>query len=121
MSPISRCTTPAMSVGFSGFPTIVLADIIADLITKHGNLQGLYHLSSEPINKFDLLHLIKDSYGIELDIERFEDFYMDRSLDSSKLRAEIGFSPAAWPEMVERMAKDETPYEIWRKEFSKTT
>ena len=105
---------------FSGFPTIVLADIIADLMTKHSDLQGLYHLSSEPINKFDLLHLIKDSYGIDLEIERFENFYMDRSLDSSKLRKKIGFSPAPWPEMVERMAKDDTPYEIWRKEFSKT-
>ncbi len=105
---------------FSGFPTIVLADIISDLIRNHPDLHGLYHLSSEPINKFELLNLIKDSYGVDIKIEPFDDFHIDRSLDSTRLRQETGFSPASWPEMIGRMAKDETPYENWRRDFSKT-
>ena len=44
---------------FSGFPTIVFADIIASLITDHPKLHGLYHVSSEPINKFDLLRMVE--------------------------------------------------------------
>ncbi len=52
---------------FSGFPTIVISEIIADLIVKHKNLQGLYHLSSEPINKFDLLNLLKREYKIYIE------------------------------------------------------
>lgn len=99
---------------FSGFPTVVLADIISEVITRHPGLSGLYHLSSEPINKFDLLNLIRESYGLELEIERFEDFRIDRSLDSSMFRNATGFEPASWNEMIERMARDETPYDRWR-------
>lgn len=106
---------------FSGFPTIVLADIISDLIRNHGELSGLYHLSSEPINKFELLNLIKRSYGVDLEIEPFDDFRIDRSLDSTRFREATGFVPATWPEMIEKMASDPTPYETWRSEFTKTT
>ena len=74
----------------------------------------MYHVSSEPINKFDLLNLIKESYKIDLDIERFEDFRIDRSLDSTRFRNETGFEPAGWSEMVRAMANDKTPYDSWR-------
>lgn len=100
---------------YSGFPTIVFADIIASLITDFPELHGLYHLSSEPINKFDLLHLVKKYYNVEIGIERFEDFRIDRSLDSSKFRNETGFWPASWDEMIRRMAGDPTPYDNWKK------
>ena len=99
---------------FSGFPTVVLADIISNLIRNHPTLSGLYHVSSEPINKFDLLNLIKDSYKIDLGIERFEDFRIDRSLDSTRFRNLTGFQPAPWSEMVAAMAEDKTPYDSWR-------
>jgi len=99
---------------FSGFPTLVLADIISNLIGNHRDLSGLYHVSSEPINKFDLLNLIKNSYNIDIEIERFEDFQIDRSLDSTRFRIATGFSPVTWPEMIEQMAKDVTPYKDWR-------
>ncbi len=99
---------------FSGFPTVVLADIISNLIKNCPDMSGLYHVSSEPINKFDLLSLIKTSYDLDLDIERFDDFRLDRSLNSAKFRKETGFLPADWPELIERMAEDATPYEMWR-------
>ena len=96
---------------FSGFPTIVLADIISSLIRDHADLSGLYHVSSDPINKFDLLNLIKEHYKIDVEIERFEDYRIDRSLDSSRFRAATGFSPMPWPDMIGRMAADSTPYD----------
>src|SRR5687767_1481539 len=36
---------------YTGFPTIVLAEIIGDLITDHASLAGLYHVASDPISK----------------------------------------------------------------------
>ena len=96
---------------FSGFPTIILADIFADLILNHEKLQGLYHLSSEPINKFDLLSLLKGAFGVEVEIEPFQDFYIDRSLDSSKFRQSTGFLPLKWTEMIQIMAEDQTAYQ----------
>lgn len=100
---------------FSGFPTIVLADIISTLITEHPKLSGVYHVSSDPINKFDLLNLINKSYNLGMEIKRSEDFRIDRSLDSTKFRKVTGFSPAPWVSMIETMADDETPYEDWRR------
>ena len=100
---------------YSGFPTIVLAGIIADLIENHKNLSGLYHVSAEPINKYELLKLIKDAYGADIEIEPFEDFRIDRSLDSTKFRNETGFRPSPWTEMIKEMAEDPTPYDEWRK------
>ncbi len=43
---------------YSGFPTVVFAGIIDNLIRDNPELSGLYHVSSDPINKYDLLNLI---------------------------------------------------------------
>lgn len=103
---------------YSGFPTIILADIIGNIIESFPDLQGLYHLSSEPINKFELLNLVNDAYQLEIAIEADEDFKIDRSLNSSKLREEIGFEPQTWEDMIRIMAEDSTPYDIWRNQIS---
>jgi dTDP-4-dehydrorhamnose reductase len=100
---------------YSGFPTIVLADIIRSLIFEHPKLSGLYHLSSDPINKYDLLKLLNKAYGANIEIERDEDFKIDRSLDSTKFKDLTGFMPASWEVMIEQMANDPTPYELWRR------
>ncbi len=100
---------------YSGFPTIVFADIIDNLITEHAELSGLFHVSSEPINKFELLTLINDAYKADIRIEPFADFKIDRSLNSNNFRSITGFQPEPWPEMIRRMATDETPYDKWKK------
>lgn len=99
---------------YSGFPTIILADIISDLIENYKHLQGLYHVSSEPISKFDLLCLLKRFYKVPVEIEPFGDFEMDRSLDSTKFRKETGFVPLEWEKMIEIMAQDSTLYDNFR-------
>jgi len=95
---------------YSGFPTVIMADILSDVIENHPKLCGLYHISSEPINKFELLQLINKAYSSRIDIEAFEDFKIDRSLDSTKFRKTTGFSPLGWREMVEQMAQDNSLY-----------
>ncbi len=100
---------------YSGFPTIVLAEILSGIIADHPELQGVYHISSDPINKFDLLNLLNKFYQANVNIEPFEDYVIDRSLDSSAFRTVTGFSPLGWEQMIEQMASDPTPYETWRK------
>jgi len=100
---------------FSGFPVIILAEILADLIINQKDLNGLYHISSEPINKFDLLELLKKEYQIPIEIKPSFEVKIDRSLDSTKFRNATGFKPLKWSEMVKIMAKDPTPYDEWRK------
>ncbi len=100
---------------YSGFPTVVLADIIRSLIFEHPKVSGLYHVSSDPINKYELLRLLNKAYGANIEIVRDEDFKINRSLDSTKFRNLTGFVPASWELMVEQMASDATPYEKWRR------
>lgn len=100
---------------FSGFPTIVLAEIIANLMVHHKEMKGLYHVSSQPISKFDLLLLLKKAYQIDVEIEPFEEFKIDRSLNSTKFRRETDFQPASWEAMIKKMADDPFPYSEFRK------
>ena len=95
---------------YTGFPTIVFAEILKDLIVNHKELEGLFHVSSEPINKYELLKLLKKAYKANIEIEPFEDFRIDRSLDSSKFRQAVNFRTQAWSEMIEKMALDSMPY-----------
>lgn len=96
---------------FSGFPTIVFADIVADIIANYPTLSGLFHVSSEPINKYDLLNLIKERISFDIEIEEDREFSIDRSLDSTRFREATGFVPLPWSEMVDRMFSDPTPYD----------
>jgi dTDP-4-dehydrorhamnose reductase len=96
---------------FSGFTTSALADVIARIIVDHPSLSGLWHVSSNAISKFDLLTLVKQTYGLQIEIESDDDFDCDRSLDSSRFRAATAFQPPSWPEMIEGMRADLTPYE----------
>ncbi len=103
---------------YSGFPTIVLAEILADILENQKNLVGLYHISSEPINKFAILNLIKNKLSLNKEIEPYLDFKIDRSLDSTKFRKETNFFPEPWEKMIGKMLDDPTPYDQWRKRIS---
>jgi dTDP-4-dehydrorhamnose reductase len=100
---------------YSGFPTVILADIIENLIKNHPEISGLYHVSSEPINKYELLCLIKEAYNLDIDIEIDKEFKIDRSLNSEKFRKEANYNPPGWQQMIERMRVDKTPYQEMRK------
>lgn len=95
---------------YTGFPTIILSEIVEKIISDHQKLEGLYHVSSEPISKFDLLKIIREEYNIDIEIEPFADFQIDRSLNSDKFREETGFEPPDWKEMIKMMAVDPTNY-----------
>ncbi|MCA1594057.1 MAG: sugar nucleotide-binding protein, partial [Acidobacteria bacterium] len=100
---------------FSGFTTTALADVLARIITEHADLSGVWHVAAAPVNKFDLLTLIKEVYGLKVEIEPDESFVCDRSLDDTRFRAATGFDAPAWPEMIARMRDDPTPYDEFRR------
>ena len=91
---------------FTGFTTLELSRIIEMMIVKYPDACGLYHVSSEPISKYDLLNMIKN--GLKLPIEILPDtsFDCDRSLDSSKFRREFNYQPPTWDEMVDELCED---------------
>lgn len=91
---------------YNGLTTNALADVFRDVLLNHESLSGVHHVSSEPISKFDLLHLLRDTYGTAVEIEPDPSVTIDRTLDSSRFRAATGFQPAPWREMIAEMARD---------------
>jgi len=99
---------------FSGLTTGTMATILIEHVLPNPQLTGIYHVSSDPISKYDLLRLINDVYGRDIEIEPDTQVICNRALDSSRFRAETGFKPPAWPEMIGTMHSDPFPYDKWK-------
>jgi dTDP-4-dehydrorhamnose reductase len=96
---------------YTGFTTQALSKIIADIINHHPELSGLWQVSSEPINKYDLLQLVNEVYRAGIEIDPEDSFFCDRSLNSARFRAAVNFQPPSWPEMIREMHNDSLPYD----------
>jgi dTDP-4-dehydrorhamnose reductase len=88
---------------FSGLPTVELARVIHDVVIPRSGLRGVYHVSAAPIDKYQLLRIVAQVYGVTTEIVADERLVIDRSLDSSRFRSATGFEPAAWPALVSAM------------------
>lgn len=85
---------------YSGVTTVEFARFLREVVLPTPGLSGLYQLSSDPITKFDLLHLVADEYGWDGEIVRDEDFACDRSMTGDLLADATGYRPPPWPEMI---------------------
>lgn len=102
LSQDNQCRCYARAI-FSGFPTVVLAHLIRDVLLPQPDLHGIYHVASEPISKFDLLRLVAEVYGKSIEIIPLDEPVTDRSLNADRFRAATGYVPPAWPELISRM------------------
>lgn len=91
---------------FSGLPTCYIAKLLAEKIIVNDSLNGLYHLSAEPIDKYTLISLVSEIYGKSIKINKSEMLNIDRSLDSTRLREAIGFIPPTWYDLIKFMFND---------------
>ena len=89
---------------FSGFPTIVLAQIIRDFVIPRPDLSGIYHVASNPISKCKLLRLIADIYGKKIEILPDKKIFMNRSLNPERFRIATGYNPPDWQSLVKIMS-----------------
>src|SRR5207253_2340396 len=49
---------------FSGLTTDALSELIGRIILNHPDLEGLWHVASAPINKFELISLVRDVFKV---------------------------------------------------------
>ncbi len=99
---------------FSGLTTAALARVIADIVSEHPALEGLMHVVSEPITKFDLLRLINEAMALGTEIVPVDEPAIDRSLDGSRFAETTGIRLPSWDKMIVDLANDPTPYDEWR-------
>ncbi|RQO36110.1 NAD(P)-dependent oxidoreductase [Herminiimonas sp. KBW02] len=88
---------------FSGFPTVVLAEIVREFIIPNPDLHGLYHVAAQPISKYELLRLVADVYGKSIDIVADDALVIDRSLNADRFAEVTGYRAPDWVELIKRM------------------
>ena len=88
---------------FSGLPTVEIARVIAEYVIPRPKLAGLYHVSSEPIDKCALLNLIAKIYKKPIHIVPDDKLVIDRSLNSDRFYEETGYHAPQWDELITRM------------------
>lgn len=88
---------------YSGFTTIEMSRIIERMLLVFPDASGVYQVSSEPINKYDLLLLFREKLGHDVEIIADSIFRCDRSLDSARFRREFNYAPPSWPAMIEEL------------------
>ena len=90
---------------YTGFTAQEMSRII-EMLLEYPNAHGLYQVSSDPINKFELLQLFRKKLHPGIEIVADDSFCCDRSLDSSRFRREFKYAPPSWEIMVEELAQE---------------
>jgi len=89
---------------YSGLTTLELARVIEDMIVNHPSLSGVWQVSSDPIDKYELLCLLRRNFGWAGSLLPDDTFRCDRSLDSRRFRSEARYQPPSWDAMIEELA-----------------
>ncbi len=95
---------------FSGLTTFALAGVIRQLVDAHPETHGLYHVAAEPISKYELLRRIDESLSLGIDVEPFEDFHCDRSLNGEKFKTDTGIPIPSWDRMLDDLKERQHAY-----------
>ncbi len=90
------------NVIYSGLTTLEIGRILANYVIPR-DMRGLYHISSDPISKYELLRLVNKVYGTDIKIEKDLKEVSDRSLNSTKFNQETGYTPRDWEKMIKKM------------------
>lgn len=88
---------------YNGFTTLEMSRIIENMLVNHPEASGVYQVSSNPINKYDLLLLFREKLGHKIEVVPDASFCCDRSLDSTRFRAEFAYTPPTWEAMIEEL------------------
>ena len=95
-----------MNAIYTGFPTVEIANIIADYVIPDQSLSGLYQVSSNPISKYELLKIVSKVYAKKIEIKQNDNFYDNKSLVSERFKLRTGYKPPDWNILIEKMHKN---------------
>lgn len=101
---------------YTGLTAIAFARVLESVMDASEGLTGVYQVSSDPINKHDLLLLARDAFQVSVRVVPADTPAIDRSLDSTKFRKKMNYTPPPWPDMIQELAADETPYSSWHRQ-----
>jgi dTDP-4-dehydrorhamnose reductase len=88
---------------WNGVTTLELARVINTLI-KRPTLDGLWHVSAEPISKYQLLTDLAALLNRRIAVVPDDTVVIDRSLDSERFQAALPYTPPNWNQMAQELA-----------------
>jgi dTDP-4-dehydrorhamnose reductase len=92
---------------WNGLSTHELARVISRIIAKPGfPLSSVYHVSGGTISKFDLLCVLRSTFGLNVEIAAEAMPMLDRTLNATRFRVATGYSPPTWNFMAQELAEE---------------
>lgn len=88
---------------YSGLSTYEMVNIISNYVIPNKDLSGIYHVSSDYISKYKLLEILKDIYKKDIVINAYDNFLLDRSMNSDKFKTITGYKPPDWYNIIQKM------------------
>jgi len=96
---------------YSGLTTFSLSVVINSLLTTGSTINGLVHVASSPINKFQLMTQLNNRLGLGLDIKTDESVVLNRSLIPSDQITQLGIEIPSWDQMLDNFCEDQATYD----------
>ena len=96
---------------YSGLTTQALARTISKLLLGNSHLSGLFHVSSQPISKLEIINKLNELLDLQLTVTPDASVQINRSLNSEKFQKTTSISPQTWDEMLSDLCQDQKTYE----------
>lgn len=101
---------------YSGVTTNYLAYVLEQVVLRYPHLSGLYQVTAEPISKLILLETIKAAFELDVAIVADSSVRCDRTMNGDAFRRATDISAPEWPQLIQEIVDDPTPYATWRKD-----
>jgi len=98
---------------YSGVTTNQMAHVLELIFDRFPLLSGLYQIVAEPVSKYELLSLVKEKFGIQVHIEPYDGFCIDRSMRGDRFQAVTGYESPPWPDLIRELAEESDLYRSW--------
>ncbi len=96
---------------YSGLTTQALATTLSKLLLGNSHLTGLFHVSSQPISKLEIINKLNELLDLRITVTPNASVQINRSLDSKKFQATTGIFPQTWDQMLSDFCEDQKTYE----------
>lgn len=113
LSQVSQTVGGFSRAIYTGLTSVELVNVIAKIINAENFTSGVFQVASDPVNKYDLLCLIRDIFALDIKIEKKDEFFCDRSMVMGPFTEVTGYIALSWETMIRQMYEDiqKTPYE----------
>ncbi len=99
---------------WSGLTTGALSGVVAEIIRMGSPAEGLFHVASGPLSKYDLLRRIDRALELGIEVIPALEPVEDRSLRPDRFTTQTGIPMPSMDDMISSLRVDLERYDEWR-------